>query len=102
MAEDKKSKVIVLEQKPEIGQIPLTHIQSVVKLYDEDPPCNTEIVRQSLKAFGECSQLYKNALKLRLCDDITWPGVVKHSIELALKFKIHQLKQLEQTGSSKK
>lgn len=92
MAEDKL--VIVLEEKPDKGVTPLADIQALIdaKEYGDRPakpgkaPVPTALVRSAVRAYATNIQKLQEARALNVTADSSFPGLVAHGLNMAIKF----------------
>jgi len=86
--------IVVLEEKPDSGQIPLTHLGTIQRLSGRSPaPKATPIVREALRAWADNAALVQQAKTLGVCpEDSTYAGIVRHSLAQAIRFRQYQIK----------
>jgi len=96
MAQDKSDEtgkiVIQLEDKPESGQMPVSHVVKIQDASKEKPkPKATPIVRQALQAWADNLALVHQARRLKVTSDLSFAGLVKFSLTQAIR--VQQLRK---------
>lgn len=88
--------VVVLEEKPDQGQVPLSHITLIQDRSTEKPkPKATPIVREALRAWAENVELVNQAKALEVSKDQSFSGIVRACVAQAIRFRQYQIKKQE-------
>ena len=85
---------IVLEEKPDRGQTPLSDIARVMEASAELPkPKATPIIREAVRAYAQTIDLINQARAIGLCDAQDYPSICKYALTQAIKFRQFQLRE---------
>jgi hypothetical protein len=88
--------VIMLEDRPENKWKPVTHIAGIIQDTPTIPlPRATGIIREVLAAVFDNLENFEMARKLKICEDVSYRGIIEHSVKQACRIKEFAQKKVQ-------